>query len=246
MMDARLSAAMNDSSFGSLWRPGTGGDAGKKPRSGRRSFLRRGAVAAASALAACAGRDALAGFANPNHLPSLYQGENTREFEAIQIHENAHVKFLVEALGAMARPKPTFVDLLQPNLLTFVQTSRALENTGVGAYLGAAPIIASRAYLAAAGSIVTIEARHSGYINVLLDEIMTENVFGAVQDFETPLTQQQVVDMAGPLIISLNGGPPLAFSTTPSFENDIAILNFALALEFLEAEFYNINVPRFF
>ena len=149
-----------------------------------------------------------------------------REFEAIQTHENAHVAFLVNALGANARPKPSFVDLTQPNLVTFAQTSRSLENTGVGAYLGAAPIIFNTAYLAAAGSILTIEARHSGYINVLLNKIMTDNVDGDVVNFDVPLTQEQVVANAGPLITSLNGGPPLAFSTTPSAENDIAILNF--------------------
>jgi hypothetical protein len=137
------------------------------------------------------------------------------------------------------------VNLTQPNLVTFAQTSRALENTGVGAYLGAAPIIFNKDYLAAAGSILTIEARHSGYINVLLNEIMTDNVDGKVVNFDVPLTVDQVVALAGPLITSLNGGPPLSFSTTPSAKNDFDILNFALALEYLEAEFYNINVPRF-
>ena len=120
-----------------------------------------------------------------------------------------------------------------------------MKTRGVGAYLGAAPIIHNPDYLAAAGSILTIEARHAGYIDVLLDELMTTNVYSDAQSFEMPLTQAQVVDLAGPFITSLNGGPPLSFSTTPSAANDVAILNFALALEYLEAAFYNINVPAF-
>ncbi len=212
---------------------------------GRRSFLRRGAAAMAAAAATFAVRSSSAQSGNPNYLPSLYRNENVREFEAIMDHENAHVQFLVQALGPLARPKPTFVNLVQPNLLAFASTSLALESTGVGAYFGAAPIIFNSGYLAAAGSILTIEARHAGYLNVLLNDIMTQNVFGKDQDFEMPLTQQQVVKLAGPFITNLNGGPPLEFSTTPSAENDIAILNFALALEFLEAEFYNLNVPKF-
>ncbi len=243
-MDSVFSKVMKDRSFGSTWQPGMGREGEDRPKAGRRSFLGRGAAAVAAGVAAFSGREVRAG-GNPNYLPSLYPNENVLEFQAIQAHENAHVKFLVGALGAAARPMPSFVNLTQPNLLTFAQTSRALENTGVGAYLGAAPYIYTSAYLGAAGSILTIEARHSGYVNVLLDLIMTVNAAGNQVSFDVPLTPDQVVAAAGPFITSLNGGPPLTYSTTPSYENDIAILNFALALEYLEAAFYNTNVPIF-
>ncbi len=125
---------------------------------------------------------------------------------------------------------------------------RVLENTGVGADLGAAPIINSADYLAAAGSILTVEARHSGYLNTYLKDPITAPASDptATPSFDAPLTAAEVVAGAGPFISSLNGGPEVTYDTTPSDENDIAILNFALALEYLEASFYNLNVPVFF
>ncbi len=210
----------------------------------RRSFVKVGAtmVAAATGLIA-AGSTAEAG---PTTVPNFYPGFNRRAFKGIQDDENAHVAFLVNALGAAARPKPNFKGLLQNDLRSFVTVSNALENTGCGAYTGAAPIIFNRTYLGAAASIALIEARHAGYLNVLINNLSTINVFGVEEDFEQALTAQQVINLAGPFIQDLNGGPALAFNTTPSRTNDIAILNFALALEYLEAEFYNLNVPKFF
>lgn len=162
-------------------------------------------------------------------------------FRSIQNHENDHVDFLVSALGSDARPMPTFQHLESKNYSNFVMLTMAFENTGVGAYLGAAPIINSQMYLTAAASIMTVEARHAGWANVYLNLSITP------QDasFDMPLTASAVAAAVSPYIADLNGGPPITYSQTPSDNNDIDILNFALALEYLEAAFYNINVPKY-
>ena len=51
----------------------------------------------------------------------------------------------------------------------FIETSFVLENTGVRAYLAQAPRLKSKALLAAAGSIATVEARHAAAIAVVLN-----------------------------------------------------------------------------
>ena len=147
----------------------------------------------------------------------------------IQQHENDHVAFLVSALGADARPKPTFQDLEQKKYSAFVEVARVLENTGVGAYLGAAPIINNASYLAAAGSILTVEARHSGYLNTYLKEPITAPASDeeAGPSFDAPLTPGEVDAGAGPFIADLNGGPAVTYDVTASTDaNDLAILNF--------------------
>ena len=163
-------------------------------------------------------------------------------FHSIVAHENAHVAFLVKALGKAARPKPTFQGLRQNNRKDFIILARAFENTGSGAYLNAAPAINDPAYLSAAASIALVEARHAGFVNVSTGAPIT--LLNA--NFEAPITPDAVAKAVGPYVKSLNGGPALSYSSQRSDANDTAILNFALALEYLEAEFYNINVPRFY
>ena len=185
----------------------------------------------------------------PGRGGDAFKGNLRTQFEDIQDHENAHVAALVNVLGKDARPKPTFQVLEQKSHADFVFVSQTLENVGVGAYLGAAPAILSRGYLAAAGSIALIEARHAGFLNFVVDSPITAGIKNLTvgQSFESPLTAEDVRKLAGPFIKSLNGGPAVDYSATMFTEmNDIAILNFALALEYLEADFYNINVPKFY
>jgi hypothetical protein len=99
------------------------------------------------------------------------------------------------------------------------------------------PAISDANATAAAASIVTIEARHAGFLNALLGKHLSEN--GA---FDKPTSQNTIVDAVSPFIESLNDGPDPA----DVLNSDPVILNFALLLEHLEAEFYRVNVPRLF
>ncbi|HEY2004902.1 MAG TPA: ferritin-like domain-containing protein [Solirubrobacteraceae bacterium] len=85
--------------------------------------------------------------------------------KTVTFDEKKHVAFLQKALGSAAVKKPKFnFHGTTENQHTFQQTAFVLENTGVHAYLGQAGNIKTPAYLLAAASIVTIEARHSGAI----------------------------------------------------------------------------------
>src|ERR1700753_3927716 len=85
--------------------------------------------------------------------------------------ENAHVKFLKAALKSAAVKEPKFnFGKAVTDKATFAATAYVLENTGVHAYQGQAGNIANPAYLLAAASIVTVEARHSGAIGLYLGQ----------------------------------------------------------------------------
>ena len=163
-------------------------------------------------------------------------------FDDIRKHENDHVAYLVKALGAAARPKPKFKNLDAGSFSKFVVLARAFENTGVGAYLAAAPVITSKAYLAAAASIALVEGRHAGFLNVFTGtDITTQAKTGTYSSFDLPLTIGEVQKAVSPYVVSLNGGPALTYTAG----DDISILNFALALEYLEADYYQLNVPKY-
>lgn len=218
----------------------------------RRSLLRRSvavaAVAAPVGLLAACGRDPSTGLAGPAApaarrsaampaAPAKASSSTASAFQEIQSDENAHVQLLVGALGSNARPKPTFQGLEQSSLSAFYALSRTFENVGVGAYLGAAASISSKDILGTAAGIMDVEARHAGFLDFLTGQPLSPD--GPVNK---PLTQSQVVTAVSPFVASVNGGP----SPSGTLSNDNDILNFALLLEYLEATFYNINVPKFF
>lgn len=106
-----------------------------------------------------------------------------------QIDEKNHVAFLESALGKKAIASPTFdFGKAVTDTATFAATAYVLENTGVRAYSGQAGNIKTPAYLLAALSIVTIEARHAGAIALYLGKSI--DITGS---FDKGLTAAQVL-----------------------------------------------------
>ncbi|MDQ6766807.1 MAG: ferritin-like domain-containing protein [Candidatus Eremiobacteraeota bacterium] len=146
--------------------------------------------------------------------------------QQIYTDEVAHVKLLRGVLGSNAIAKPAIkLDALGActSQSFFLKLSRALEDTGVSAYAGAAPLIQSKAILGTAAQILATEALHSGDIRLLVAE---QNVTTAPIDSKDVLpppsgtnyftvdsmglvivrTTTQVIAIAGPFFPSgLNG-----------------------------------------
>ena len=115
---------------------------------------------------------------------------------AIRDHEAGHVATLTEVITSLggtpvAEQVYNFTDAYA-SIDGFLATAAALENTGVSAYDGAAQFLTNPDLLTAAGSIVAVEARHASYLNL----ITNESPFPAA--FESPLTMDEVLEIAGP------------------------------------------------
>ena len=106
--------------------------------------------------------------------------------------ENAHVAFLKKALGSKAAKEPKFdFKGANTNAEMFMKTAQVLENTGVHAYSGQALNIKTAAYVKAAVSILTIEARHASVIGLINDP--SGEAIAPDGPFDTPFTAAKVL-----------------------------------------------------
>lgn len=190
----------------------------------RSAFLARGALAlggaygasavapfVAGALAAEAGGDVaifnfaltlerleVAFYTQAVKAPGL-SPEVKKALTEIAAHEQEHAKAIqqaIEQLGAqpVPAPKAKFPSLNGEGAL--LKLAITLEDTGVGAYNGAAGGLQSPDLLAAAGSIVQVEARHAGALRELAGQQP------AVGAFDPALTQADVLNRVKPYVQS--------------------------------------------
>lgn len=100
--------------------------------------------------------------------------------------EDAHVAGLtaaIEDLGGKPVKAPALVFGKSFNdEKTFLETAVTLEDTGVSAYNGAAPMISDKKLLTTAGSIVQIEGRHAALVRSLNGEGATVSAFDKTLD----------------------------------------------------------------
>ncbi|EEU43134.1 uncharacterized protein NECHADRAFT_83574 [Fusarium vanettenii 77-13-4] len=162
-------------------------------------------------------REALSKFSEKDFADAGYDSTFYNNIKKVSSDETSHVDFLTKGLkaaGATPVAACTY-DFGYTDVKSFLATASVLEGVGVSAYLGAAADIMSKTYLTAAGSILTVEARHSSYIRGHLKEVPFP------QAFDAPLTYNEVYSLASGFITSCpKDNPALPVKAFPKLALD--------------------------
>ncbi|KAL8287352.1 hypothetical protein RQP46_003804 [Phenoliferia psychrophenolica] len=157
------------------------------------------------------------------------------QLQLVQKDDSTHATVLTTAIQSLGGTPFTgctfnFAGVLN-DPVTFLSVARSLEQVGTSAYLGAASLLSDKTLLTAAGSILTLEARHQSLLNMF-----TGGSFAA-QSFELALSPPQVLALAGGFLqncnaadLSLTTNQPLSISERVGGTTRIQVgsqLNFA-------------------
>ncbi|KAI1865402.1 hypothetical protein JX265_005709 [Neoarthrinium moseri] len=162
-------------------------------------------------------REGLAKFTQEQFAEAGFDATFYANLKEVASDEAEHVKFLtggLTAAGATPVAECTY-DFGYTDVNSFLATASILEGVGVSAYLGAAADIMSKTYLTAAGSILTVEARHSAYLRAKLGKSPFP------QPFDAPLSLNEVYSLASPFITSCpSTNPALPVKAFPALALD--------------------------
>jgi hypothetical protein len=131
----------------------------------------------------------------------VLSGDALAVVENLFDHESQHVDAIIgllEGAGATPVAKPEFVfpEDAFTSQAGILELAATFEPVGVGAYLGAAPLIQSPDILAAAGSIAGVEGEHVVAVNNLVTGLPA-----AVEAFPAALTMDEVLAAVSPFIM---------------------------------------------
>ena len=167
-----------------------------------------------------------------------WQNEDLRQMlQEIAENERAHVRFYRRVLGDQAVSRPT-IDLagfaaaakaaglgddFDPfaSEMNFLLGGMLMEDVGVTAYHGAAPLIVNKTFLAAAAGILAVEAYHMGMARALLYRMgaAARNAANAISDardrLDGPADLDQGIEVNGRANFVPSDGDAIAFSRTP-------------------------------
>ncbi len=137
-------------------------------------------------------------FSSSDFTDAGYDAQAYEYFTLIGDHESAHVDVLtstIQELGGEPVAEAEY-DFGYNDVDGYIGVGQALENTGVAAYTGAASAISDDGLLTAALTIHGVEGRHAAYLNNLVGDVPFPEAF------ETPLSPDEVLAIAGPFIVS--------------------------------------------
>jgi hypothetical protein len=183
-----------------------------------------------------------------------WQNADLRQFmEEVARNELAHVRFYRRTLGDAAVSRPA-IDLaggfaaaaqaaglgddFDPfaSEMNFFLGGMLMEDVGVTAYKGAAPLIANKSFLEAAAGILAVEAYHAGLVRTVLLNKGLEVPAGAISDARDSLDgstdlDQGIVDGDGNANLVPTDANGIAFSRSAGQVLNIAYLNPAAVTE---------------
>jgi hypothetical protein len=143
-------------------------------------------------------------------VASPYRGMNRYEMEVLtdlRDHEVAHREFFRNALGFNRIPDLQ-VDFSRVNFASrqsVLTTARTFEDLGVSAYNGAGQLLSNPQFLAAAGTIVSVEARHAAIIRDIINPLSPAFAGNDVVDaagLDVARLPSQVLPLADPFIVT--------------------------------------------